>query len=931
MSEVPDGQGGDEASQVSISSDEESEDEQESDMLVSSSEWPPSSPPPLLQHNELPPDSSAASPGPSAARYMVETTGTPGRDSLVPSCMRRNSSPHDAPTRYQTSGSSPQPCQSPGRQPPRHYEGNVAFKNRSLHGPMEPTSIQTTTDSSPRQQARAHQLETAALVQTIPTGSSSAAPDASSRDVTPSKRSAHLAALSAENSIHILSEDDEMSDSENSLLETSVPLALGDQPNEDDAINVTSTVLSHACPSTISQERKPVIQVKRTPNVNGQVSKRTIMQLASEPLHITRHDDLLLESKEAKRLSDNAEPSDSVVPGTFTTQLEPFQENVDCAMLDIDVADNHSPTYDEEALVNQQIQSEVDAHSVRSASVSPIKHEIVFPDLQATGQSAIHGTTSNSPVRAVSDTKRKAEDRDVLSPNITKRRKRFKQPPAFEFSQDQQEIQDPSILARQQRREFFASLKGSVLQSNTGLVLEVHEHEALEAEDLTTGISEVSQEDEGVVMVLDHQVVEMDLSSESSKTHDMTSKSETTALKTMETRNPLARQPNVPEPTVKVCTTAVEENVEDQAVKAFETSHATAAPTSNIYNRFQATYSEYSGDLNHFIAMAKKIDTLSREDRMEHRSLWDDFIVRHKMEYGQYLLDCMEKAEDPITYEIFYRNEIDEPKFTKKVITPKNLADVLALADLTARTGQPRRSELERQPASAIGSPAPVDHRSSLSRDEVVIDLTADSQEHRTRAEPKISTPVRSTKKGPRPIPWAKSADKSDISPPAQRKATGGSVMSTHSLPLSLPSQARFKKPISASASPLRPRSAPSDVSLSAAQRTKLRKQTDRSELFKNDHVGSAPQDQPSVIDWLDNTSTHAIDKEGAPPSTANWWADVNAPFKSFARAYVSIESGKGNSFAKPSVQGYKQLGKMDSEGLVRSMEKEMDVLSWKV
>ena len=928
--ESPNSRGVREGTQNSISSEEESEEEQESDVLVSSSEWPPSSPPPLLIRNELPSDSSAASPDPTAARYMAEPTGIPGRGMLVPSRRGSNSSPHGGPTQFDASGSSPQPSPFPGQQHPKHDEGNVASMKGSLRGVVEQPSVPRNIGSSPQQQSWAHQLETAAR------GQASAVV---SRDVTPSKRNAHLAGLSTEHSIDILSEDDEKSNSDDSLLETSVPLALDHQPNDADANSDTRTVSSHAFPSTVTPENMPVVQVKRTPNTNAQVSKQTTVQVESEALHITRGNDLLLESKQAKRVSNDAHSSDPVVPGTFDVQSVTLEDTAS-ALLITGVADNHSVTFDEEALVNRQIQSEVDAQSLRSASVSPVKTETVFPDssvvqplptFQAPGKSAIQVIPSKSPVKAVSDTKRKAEDYNVLSPNVTKRRKYYKVPSAFSFSQDHQEIQDPSTLARQQRREFFVSRKRSLLQSPTESSTKVHEEEVLEAKNLINGLSEASEEDEDVAMGLDHQEVEMDLSSEFSQTRDMASEPQPAAFETLEERNPLARQPNVPEPSVEVCKTAAIGNVRDHVIKASETGATVVSRAGSVYDRFRATYSEYTGDLKHFIAMAKKIDTLRTEDRMEHRSLWDDFIVRHKMEYRRYLSDCMEKADDPVSYERFYRDEIDEPQFTKKVVTPDNLADVLALASLTFRTEQLRRSDVEGQSASKGGSPAPVGHRSTASSDPGVIDLTADSQEHRTRAEPKISAPVQSAKKGPRPIPWVKPAIMSDISPPVRRKATPGSPGSSRSPPLPLSSQRSFKMPISASGSPLRPRSARSDVSPSVAERKEPVKPNNNRKSVKNGQLRTAQQDRSSVTDWLDRTSTHAAVKEGAPPSTADWWTDVNAPFKSFARAYASIESGKGNSFAKAEAQGYKKLGKIDSEGLVRPREKEVDVLSWKV
>ncbi|KAL9617922.1 MAG: hypothetical protein Q9204_008449 [Flavoplaca sp. TL-2023a] len=58
---------------------------------------------------------------------------------------------------------------------------------------------------------------------------------------------------------------------------------------------------------------------------------------------------------------------------------------------------------------------------------------------------------------------------------------------------------------------------------------------------------------------------------------------------------------------------------------------------------------------------------------MEHKSLWDDFIIRYQMDYPQYLERCVKNFEDPKAYERFYRDEIDEPKFNSRVLLPSTL------------------------------------------------------------------------------------------------------------------------------------------------------------------------------------------------------------------------------------------------------------------
>lgn len=99
----------------------------------------------------------------------------------------------------------------------------------------------------------------------------------------------------------------------------------------------------------------------------------------------------------------------------------------------------------------------------------------------------------------------------------------------------------------------------------------------------------------------------------------------------------------------------------------------------NIFDKFREAYPAYPGDLKHFVAICRKIDQLLKASRMMHQSLWDDFIIRHKTEYSQYLERCAEEAEDAIPFEKFYETEIEGPQYQKRVIHRRNLDDVLAL------------------------------------------------------------------------------------------------------------------------------------------------------------------------------------------------------------------------------------------------------------
>ena len=129
----------------------------------------------------------------------------------------------------------------------------------------------------------------------------------------------------------------------------------------------------------------------------------------------------------------------------------------------------------------------------------------------------------------------------------------------------------------------------------------------------------------------------------------------------------------------------------------------------HLYDQFKATYPDYTGNPQQFAKICGKIDSLVRADRMEHPSLWDDFIIRHRTEYTRYTIQCMEDALDPVPYERFYRNEIDEPKYTKRVVTPKNLHEIVPVADKVSSLKQPHVQQadveaIQRDKAQGTGS-----------------------------------------------------------------------------------------------------------------------------------------------------------------------------------------------------------------------------------
>ena len=129
----------------------------------------------------------------------------------------------------------------------------------------------------------------------------------------------------------------------------------------------------------------------------------------------------------------------------------------------------------------------------------------------------------------------------------------------------------------------------------------------------------------------------------------------------------------------------------------------------SLFDRFKETYPMYPGDSKHFGAICRKISQLVKVNRMEHQSLWDDFIIRHKVDYSQYLRQCAEEAEDAVPYEVFYQTEVEGPQYQKRVISRQNLDEAISLFG-----EQPNPKPVHAEP---IGDHKPrvkqVDHKST--------------------------------------------------------------------------------------------------------------------------------------------------------------------------------------------------------------------------
>ena len=562
-----------------------------------------------------------------------------------------------------------------------------------------------------------------------------------------------------------------------------------------------------------------------------------------------------------------------------------------------------------------------------------------------------HDITEPNPVTAdissAASRKRQVELGHIIS-TVTKRRKhiQFAGPGVEDDGDGEKPREDPSTRARQLRREFMKNLRAmsrasaappSLLPSDVDI--------------RGPSVPMTNPDMDSDILELDGHSVKQDWSSERPK--GPRAPDSTTSPKTS---SPIKRM-NVFSP-----------RGHDHAAKSLAAISPQAPPSSypgqhSILETFRKAYPEYRGNEKQFVALCRKIGALVKENRMLHKSLWDDFVIRHQQEYREHLARCAEEAEDPMPYETFYSAEIDEPKFMKRILSPANLKEAISLGtpaqkqsavqvnpvskttiDLTQITPEPQVPE-QSQPRSSSKSAVASTH-------------SAPSQGfvQANKGTLSLSEPLPSsiTRKTPRTLPWS-TADSSTPTPASQRHQN----LNTSNTPLVLSPASSSKnplvaprgvnQPVAANSSvtapfPTAPQGAPPVIS-STAKSTPSRKgkevvgrrdnrdailsATAAPTLSSTKGISSTKPSSSSNISQKQETTSSRGPRPSATPSKP-WYLDPVNPFKQFARAYASVTSGADNAFVEE--KDRQKKGRpvvVNEDGVVMADVKEVDVLGW--
>lgn len=101
-----------------------------------------------------------------------------------------------------------------------------------------------------------------------------------------------------------------------------------------------------------------------------------------------------------------------------------------------------------------------------------------------------------------------------------------------------------------------------------------------------------------------------------------------------------------------------------------------------VYDMFKRTYPKYAGDFHHFQFLCNELQMLHHRKAL-HSSLWDEYIMRYKFDYGTYVHRCISNGEGYETYPDFFRSRFTKPSFRKRNLTPRALEIVASSLGLS--------------------------------------------------------------------------------------------------------------------------------------------------------------------------------------------------------------------------------------------------------
>jgi hypothetical protein len=123
--------------------------------------------------------------------------------------------------------------------------------------------------------------------------------------------------------------------------------------------------------------------------------------------------------------------------------------------------------------------------------------------------------------------------------------------------------------------------------------------------------------------------------------------------------------------------------------------------STTVFERFKAAYPEYTGKVQHFINQCRQMYELDREDKMVQKWLWDDYLIRNRIDYKDYAMQCMEEGEDVLPYLRYYKEFVRDPKFNKGILSDQDVLYQALVESGNRPAGPPPQSSRRSLPWSA--------------------------------------------------------------------------------------------------------------------------------------------------------------------------------------------------------------------------------------
>ncbi len=895
------------STQSPLKSDSGSKSESESDpeLLVSSNEWPPSSPLDRRRQEQLPPDS------PEMPPYVVKPAETKAEGRLSsPSPSRKNSAGafRELESTSRSSPSLPFLCQlstNPIRGLKSFPKPTLPVSNDHSLSSLAHSGHVTETDFSQNSAEQQTFIKSGIVPRDPKTHEDTLQNNLTSKFDVPSNQQANSIHSQRPNTAqpstdgHLVF----MVDIESSGLELNSQGSNADVQNGEQNSRLDYVPMQWV-PSTAPQKEEPSLQVRRTPYVNGKVSDLNSQSL-NPFVSPSKRKPLTLENAIYDRNTEQA-ASRATVTDAFGVESQSTKPSEDLAMCSDGGEVGHrqvSVNRDDldENLIARQIHHETHPQSQGDVNRSHIVdetrlviEETILPETTELRSDLVTPEDTHSIMRDRDgkDAKRKVSYAQLLSPNGTKRRRILKLSGSLDIGQSDREAERPSITSRLNRGSFVA------FKREKNSILPLDEADTMRQSRESSGSSSCGQaKKEGKELLPqirpEELIMELSSSPPSSKAWrerehvpDFQKLHEGSADKPVDE---VMIDAGVPDPK-KV----------QPPKKGHRKSVSSLQPSAslNLFDRFRLSYPDYSGETAHFTAICGKLRKLVDAGRGLHPALWDDFIIRHKIEYSNYLHDCTNRAEDPMPYDRYYQDEIDGARYINQVVTRKTIHEALA-----SKSTSQQRNENNTENAHIPARPEP--RKSSK--------VCRHASRH---PSPQITElfekpPLKNSR---RSLPWTASDTPSSTAPPK---------VVTPSTPLR---QSKFL--LSTARSNQHPH-------LSKVKPGTSRDSADKASTA-NIPCGNRGEALALGLQPRHAVKDHPILKEGhhsAQADSTELGSDVlddsqkynDGPFQKFAKAYLAIESGKGNSFAKPK----DGTDSSESESCSKPRLRSLDTSTW--